>query len=80
MAVTGSGTRILKLAANADAVTGKLIIKALAASGACAAVVDTGDHPVWEATAEAHISFDPPIILDGIKRGDGAGSLYVYLA
>lgn len=79
MAVTGTNQRVLALGADGDAVTGKLKIQALAATGAVAAITDTATNPIWAAGAESSISFDKGLLIDGIVRGAGVGVLYVYL-
>ncbi len=79
MAVTYAN-QVVQMTADADAKTGKLVVSGLKATGAVAAIVDTDDNPVCAFGAEGDIGFSPPLKLDGIKRGAGAGTLYVYLA
>ena len=78
MAMTRYGQVIL-MTANADAVTDKLFVQGFHATGAVAGIVDTDDNPVAAFGAEAGISFDCPLKLAGLKRGAGAGHLYIYL-
>lgn len=78
MAVTRYG-QIILMTANADAVTDKLFVQGFHATGAVAGITDTDGNPVAAFSAEAGISFDCPLKLEGLKRGAGAGSLYVYL-
>lgn len=79
MAVT-RGPQTLVLGASADEVTGTLRVQALWASGAVAGVSDSAGNPIWAAGAAGHtVHFAEPITVQGIKRGAGAGSLYVYL-
>jgi hypothetical protein len=78
MAVTRYGQVIL-MTANADAVTDKLFVQGLHATGAVAGITDTAGNPVGAFTAEAGVSLDCPLKIEGLKRGAGAGHLYVYL-
>lgn len=81
MAVTGSvGKQVVVLGASADEVTGPLYIQALWASGAVAGITDSANSPIWAATAANQmVQFPCALMAQGIKRGAGAGNLYVYL-
>jgi hypothetical protein len=79
MAVTYKN-QVIKMTADADAKTGKLVVMGLRATGAVAGITDTDGNPVCEFGSEDSQSFSSPLLLDGIIRGAGAGTLYVYLA
>jgi len=71
---------VIIMGTTADAVTGKLFIQALHATGAVEGITDTAGNAVAAFAAEDTISFPGSLLVDGIKRGAGAGVLYVYLS
>ena len=78
MAVT-RGQHTAVLTADGDALTGTITLTGLFATGAVASVTDGDDRPIWEATAAGQsMLFNATQYAKGIKRGAGAGKLYVY--
>lgn len=90
MAVTQSGMNVVKFAAAADAVTGRMYVKKFlwdnpTTVAHAISVTDTAGNVVWSntcATAKETIQsdFSPPLKVDGlIVATMGSGTLYVYL-
>lgn len=78
MAVTRAA-RVISMTADADSIDGKFIIQAMRADGAVADVQDGSGNPIAAFTAEDTITFPTKFFLDGLQRGAGGGTLYVYL-
>lgn len=71
---------VIIMGTSGDAITGKLFIQALHATGEVAGITDTAGNAVAAFAAEDTISFPDSLLVDGIIRGTGAGVLYVYLS
>lgn len=78
MAVTRAA-RVIEMTADGDSIDGKFIIQAMRATGAVADVQDGSGNAIAAFSAEGGITFPTKFFLDGIQRGAGAGTLYVYL-
>lgn len=78
MAVTREGN-VIVMTADADEVEGKLVVQGLYASGAVAGVADSDDNGIATFGAAHSLEFPCKIFSNGIKRGAGAGVLYVYI-
>lgn len=76
---TSRAERVLTLSADADELEGKFIIQAMRATGAVAGITDGQGNAIAAFGAEGGITFPTKFFLNGIKRGAGAGTLYVYL-
>lgn len=72
--------QVVVMTAGDDEKTGKLVVIGLRATGAVAGITDSDGNAVCAFGAEGSQDFTRPLMLDGIKRGAGAGTLYVYLA
>lgn len=72
--------RVITMNADADAITGKMYVQAMKATGAVAGITDTDGNAVAAFGAEGTIDFSCKLAVDGLIRGAGAGTLYVYLA
>ncbi len=79
MAVTREGN-VIQMTADADAISGKLVVQGIFASGAVAGVVDGEGNPVVAFASQGSIEFPCKIFVEGLARGAGAGHLYIYLA
>ena len=78
MAVSREGN-VIVMSADGDEVEGKLVVQGLYASGAVAGVADSDDNGIATFGAAQAIQFPCKIFTQGIKRGAGAGNLYVYI-
>ena len=76
---TTKKNQVIQMTADADAQTGNLHVMGLRATGAVAAITDTAGNPVAAFAAEGGQEFPTPLMIDGIIRGAGAGTLYVYI-
>ena len=74
------GPQVITLSASADAVTERLAIQGLYATGEVTVIVNTADEAIWTTAAAGSVQFPCKLYTDGIKRGAGDGTLYVYLA
>jgi len=72
--------QVIIMAADGDAVTGLRRIQAMHATGAVAAIQNTDGDAICAFAGEDSISYPSNLKASGIKRGAGAGVLYVYLA
>lgn len=81
MAITTSAN-VKILSADADELTGSYNVFMLSVDGAVAGITDSDGSPIWtDQAAAAQITFGHPCTrFHGIKRGAGAGTLYVWLA
>jgi hypothetical protein len=71
--------RVLVLTADGDELTGKFVIQSMKATGAVAGITDGDGNAIAAFGAEGDITFPTKFFLNGIIRGAGAGTLYVYL-
>jgi hypothetical protein len=71
--------RVITMSASADAITGKMYVQALKATGAIAGITDTDGNAIAAFGDEGTIEFPCKLAVDGLIRGAGAGILYVYL-
>lgn len=76
---TSREVRVLRLTADGDELEGKFIIQAMRATGAVADITDSSDNAIAAFSAEGGITFPTKFFMNGVKRGAGAGVLYVYL-
>lgn len=71
--------QVIIMATSGDAVTGFRRVQALRATGAIAAIQNTDGDAICAFAAEGGVEFPCGLSVNGIKRGAGAGTLYVYL-
>lgn len=76
---TSREVRVLRLTADEDELEGKFIIQAMRATGAVADITDGAGNAIAAFGAEGGITFPTKFFMNGIIRGAGAGTLYVYL-
>lgn len=71
--------RVIVMATDGDAVTGKLTVQAIRADGAVADVQNTAGDDLIAFASEGGMSFPCGLHVNGLKRGAGSGTLFVYL-
>lgn len=76
---TSRAVRVLTLSADGDELEGKFIIQAMRATAAVAGITDGNGNAIAAFGSEGGITFPTKFFLNGIIRGAGAGTLYVYL-
>lgn len=78
MAVT-VGPVVIRMTANGDHAPGKMFVQALHATGNVEDITDSYGNPIASFFAEQNVEFPCKLKVDGVRRGAGAGVLYIYL-